>query len=311
MGHITFINAMNLLFDNNLDMFTLFRNVNMSYLTVVVPMLIILSNNVHTNPGPSMVKKSRQLNICHSNIRSLSRAKLLAVKTSLSNAFDIITLSETHLTANVTSDVFDIKGFHRIIRKDRNGPGGGVAMFIKENLCYKRLIQYEHNDIEALWIQINSSQGKFIICCAYRPPHDTQFWDRISAVIDDIKLNHTSNLLILGDLNADFQTPNGKKLKNFCTSQNFHILIDKPTRITANSSTILDQILTNCPAFIEQTSVDPPIGTSDHCTITAKLKFNIVNEKPYERHIWDYGKADFKGFKTALAEYDFDPCFDA
>ena len=92
--HITWINVMTLSLLSYLNMLILFTFVNISFLTVVVPILVIRSKNVHTNPGPIMVKKSHQLNICHSNIRSLSRAKLLAVKTSLSNAFDIITLSE-------------------------------------------------------------------------------------------------------------------------------------------------------------------------------------------------------------------------
>ena len=288
----------------------IFTFVNLCFLIAVVPILLILANNIHKNPGPLPLKKCRQLNICHSNIRSLSRAKLLAIQTSLSSAFDIITLSETHLSANVTSDVFDLKGFHGIIRKDRNGYGGGVAIYVKENLIYKRQHQYERNDIEAVWIQINSSQGKFLICCAYRPPTDTEFWDRFSSVLDDVKSDFTSNVLILGDLNADFNTANGKKMKELCISQNCQYLINQPTRITATTSTVLDQIITNSPAFIESVSVGQPLATSDHCTISVKIRFDIPKEKPYERHIWDYKKADFLGYKQAIANYDFGPCFE-
>ena len=77
-------------------------------------------------------------------------------------------------------------------------------------------------------------------------------------------------------------------------------LIEEPTRITTHSATVLDQILTNAPAFMEQIHVSDPISTSDHCTISAKLKFDIPKETPYERHIWQYDKADFDGFRKAI-----------
>ena len=44
--------------------------------------------------------------------------------------------------------------------------------------------------------------------------------------------------------------------------------------------------------------------------VFVKLKFNIPKEKPYERHIWQYDKADFIGFRKALTEYNFDACFE-
>ena len=66
-------------------------------LTAVIPLLLILSADVHQ--GPSLNHKCCQLNKCHYNIRRC--AKLLAIQTTLKNAFDIITLSETHLMHNV------------------------------------------------------------------------------------------------------------------------------------------------------------------------------------------------------------------
>ena len=114
----------------------------------------------------------------------------------------------------------------------------------------------------------------------------------------------------MGDLNADFLTGNGDRLKTFCALNNLQYLINEPTRITANSATVLDQIITNCPAFIESTAVGQPVSTSDHCMVSVKIKFNIPKEKPYERHIWQYDKADFHGFRNALSEYNFEPCFE-
>ena len=44
----------------------------------------------------------------------------LAIKMSLAEVCDIITISETHLHAGIPDDFFDLTGFHNIIRNDRS-----------------------------------------------------------------------------------------------------------------------------------------------------------------------------------------------
>ena len=276
----------------------------------LIKLLLVMANDVERNPGPQNSQKVKKLRICHSNVRSLSRAKLLAIKTTLSGAFDIITLSETHLSNNVTNDVFSLKGYHDIIRKDRDGAGGGVAVYIKDDIYFKRMANYEKQNIEAIWFQIKSKSGKFMICCVYRPPTNFEFWDDFSEVLDEVKINYTSNIIIIGDLNADFKTHNGIKMLSMCRLYNMEHLINDPTRITTTSATVLDQALTGSPAFIEKVEIQPPLSTSDHCTIALELKFDLPKEKPYERHIWQFDKGNFEGFRDALRIADFDSCFD-
>jgi len=69
-------------------------------------MLILLSGDVEQNPGPNCIK-TKSLSICHSNVRSLTRSKLLAIKSSLCDIYDVITLSETYLHAGLGDDVLD------------------------------------------------------------------------------------------------------------------------------------------------------------------------------------------------------------
>jgi len=56
---------------------------------------------------------------------------------------------------------------------------------------------------------------------------------------------------LLGDLSADFNTINGKKVIDLCNRQNLEFLINEPTRITSSSATILYQIITNVPNFVK------------------------------------------------------------
>ena len=109
------------------------------------------------------------------------------MKTSLANLYDIITLSETHLHQGIEDDLFEIEGFHDIIRNDRNVHGGGVAIYVKSNIVFKRHFEFESPSIEAIWISVQTQQGKITICCCYRPPNKTDFWDEFDTVIDQVK----------------------------------------------------------------------------------------------------------------------------
>ena len=143
--------------------------------------------------------------------------------------------------------LFKLQGFHDIIRKDRtDGQGGGVAVYVRENIAYKRLFNFEVAGVEAVWLSIQTIEGKISVCC-YRPPNRADFRDEFDVMINNIKqANVAFYMFILGDLNADLKTCNGNKPTQLCYEHNLQYLVNEPTRITT-SQTILDQILTNAP----------------------------------------------------------------
>ena len=48
-------------------------------------------------------------------------------------------------------------------RVDRNRDGGGVRMYIKDDIQYKKRFDFEHADIEAIWLEIKQVHRKPII----------------------------------------------------------------------------------------------------------------------------------------------------
>ena len=62
--------------------------------------------------------------------------------------FAIITLSETFLGQNSYID-FSIAGFHSIIRRDRPSFGGGLAVYVREEIVYKRKSAFEN-----MWFEV-------------------------------------------------------------------------------------------------------------------------------------------------------------
>ena len=89
---------------------------------------------------------------------------------------------------------------------------------------------------------------------------------------------------ILGDLNFDLlkkeETYYIKKYKEFYSMYGFKQLIDKPTRITENSASLLDHVLTNSKDRVSQSGVIN-IGLSDHQLVYCTRK--ITREK-YHKH---------------------------
>nr|CAI5863903.1 unnamed protein product [Callosobruchus analis] len=82
--------------------------------------------------------------------------------------YDIIGISETWLNCNISDDLIQISGYS-FVRRDRNGRGGGVGMFVRNNLAYSVIHAECHTFLEEIWIEIKFEKVKYAIGCSYRP----------------------------------------------------------------------------------------------------------------------------------------------
>ena len=129
---------------------------------------------------------------------------------------------------------------------------GGVAMYIHKNINYQIIEnQIQMCDSECLWIKIKNIDAKLTLGVVYRHPRTQtaeQFLDDFSKCLDS--LNKDSECYyILGDFNINLEIE-----KNIPISMRYLImlisygafpLITKPTRVTENSSSIIDHIISN------------------------------------------------------------------
>ena len=137
-----------------------------SFFSLLNRLLLLMSGNIHSNPGPTVDTK---FNIVHINCRSLTQDKKILIEAE-SNKFDVITLSETWLKDKHSNQDLKIEGFHNIIRRDRpNNVGyGGVGIYIKSKHYCKHRPDLEVNNLEAVWIETNIDRKSFIIGSFYR-----------------------------------------------------------------------------------------------------------------------------------------------
>lgn len=88
------------------------------------------------------------------------------------NLVDILTKNESRPDYTSNGEI-NIPGYV-IERKDRNRSGGGVCLYFRNTISYKRL-PHQEDDLEFLFIQVSKSKLRpFIVGTWNRPPPGLQ-----------------------------------------------------------------------------------------------------------------------------------------
>ena len=91
---------------------------------------------------------------------------------------------------------------YSLIRKDWNRKGGGVACYIRSNICFNSQ-NYLSDEIENISFDLLLPKTKPIsIAIVYKPPTDNHFLDYLSRGLNDFNLME-NDLFILGDTNIN------------------------------------------------------------------------------------------------------------
>ena len=122
---------------------------------------------------------SRGLKIVHQNAKGLlSNHHLLEsfvnkTSSNIESNIDVFCVSEAHIK---DGDIYDNNSLYSLsgyifLQRNRNvGTGGGVGVFLKHEMKFKRRYGSE-NPLESLWIEICFKNPKSVLIgCYYRPP---------------------------------------------------------------------------------------------------------------------------------------------
>ena len=234
------------------------------------------------NDGAIPPMQRKGIKIAHLNCRGLL-GKIDDLKQLLSFVpFNVMCFTETFLDDSVSDGEVYIPGY-RLYRNDRNRNGGGVAIFIDENLSPK-LIPITNCNVEALSIEILPPKQKpFKICVIYRPPNaDVQSFYEIEEYISKL-CNGISDVIVLGDFNCNMDPSvdcyKAKKLNDIAVLYQLDQLINGYTRIAENSKSIIDLILTNNKEYHSESGIYATT-ISDHFLIyTIYGRCNVKNKE--------------------------------
>ena len=83
---------------------------------------------------------------------------------------DILMISETKVDPSFPSSQFPIESVSSPFRLDRNSSGGGIMLFVREEIPSKLLSEYKPNSsVENIFIDINLRSKKWLLSCSYNP----------------------------------------------------------------------------------------------------------------------------------------------
>ena len=158
------------------------------------------------------VKFLNRLIFASLNINSI-RNKFIMLSDLVRGNVDVLFVCETKIDQTFPSSQFVIPGFTTPYRLDRTGNGGGVMLYIREDIPSRRIPSELSVSLECCFVVINQYKKKWLIIGTYNPTEDmiSPHLDVMRKCIDGF-LREYENFVIMRDFNSQ---PNDNVLKEF------------------------------------------------------------------------------------------------
>ena len=212
----------------------------------------------------SLLKKTVQNNdysqcfsVLHFNIRSMPK-NLNNFEQYLqchSHNFKIIGFSETWLS-EINSQNYTLSGYNIENNFRINKSGGGVSVCVRHDIEYRLRndLSLLNSNLESIFIEIPKSEFNsiktIIVGILYRPPNTAieEFNDSLNDILKQV-ITKNYTIYLLGDFNINLLNidshSHSSDFLDLMYSYGFMPLINKPTRVTSQSATIIDHIYCN------------------------------------------------------------------
>lgn len=228
----------------------------------------------------------KNINYLHCNIRSIgcNFDQFLVFIQSLNIPLHVIILTETWHGRN-DSRVYSIPGFQMHCSPSIINKNDGIIIFASNKLDEVEFDVLNIIECNSVLLKFRILNMKYLACCIYRSPsfHDTSlFLNSLSNYLQEIKRNnnsHNTHIALIGDININLLSndPHVTEYIDALNFQNFHSLINKPTRVTVNTNTCLDHIFVNNVIISEGVIIRSDV--TDHDVVMLTIK-NSGNRRP-------------------------------
>ena len=177
------------------------------------------------------IKNVNRLIIGTLNINFIA-PKFEQLKEVIGNHLDIFTIQETKIDKSFPEDQFEIEGYHKPYRLDRDKHGGGVLIYVREDIPTKLLVKHNFTkNIEGIFIEINLRKTKFVFFGAYRSEKhithgisEVEFFEQVGLALD--VYSSYDKFLLAGDFNTEEED---EALNNFLFERNAKNLVKEKT----------------------------------------------------------------------------------
>ena len=162
------------------------------------------------NPGTEIddhslhaIAKSKGLKIASLNVNSLLK-HIDEIRVLLEKyTFDILAINESKIDNSIPGNEIHVIGYD-LIRNDRNRYGGGVVLYVRDNIPFSVRNNLIPNQLEMVCIEVSRPYNKsFLISTWYRPPNSNlDIFDEWALFLSKCD-NENCELIIIGDFNCD------------------------------------------------------------------------------------------------------------
>ena len=160
---------------------------------------------------------------------------------------DILMVSETKIDNSFQVGNFVTDEFSTPYRLDHDNNGGGITLYVREDIPSKLVATDEKNQIESFYVELNLRNEKSIINCSYNS-NKTIICNHLDALSTYLNLHSTKyeKIVILGDFNVGTDE---QHIKAFCDNYNLTSLIKQQSTCYKypNNPTCIDLILSKLP----------------------------------------------------------------
>ena len=255
-------------------------------------------------------KQANSITIIHSNCRSLlPKIDHLRLLIS-SHSPNVVAITETWLDSTISNSELFIPGY-QLVRRDRDLHGGGVGLYIRDNLSFSLL--FSHPSAELLVVELNLRHSSMLCGVFYLPPSsDGSDLSSVETALEQLSPSKLKSLTLLGDFNIDRSPSSRHPLLNNITSIEDKLglkqIVTFPTRTTVTTESLIDHVyISECQPHLPCIHL-PPLSGSDHDTLLVTLSnCQISYQRMKHLKVLLYNKADFERANETLHVYQLQP----
>ena len=238
------------------------------------------------------------------NARSVLPKRFDLLAYICSHRVDIMAITETFLDSSIADAEF-CPASYLLFRRDRSRHGGGVLIFVRDNLQVSPRDDLSSLCDELLCLEVHTITGPVIFGVFYRPP--TQCVNNLVALNNLLLSVSQYPIVLCGDFNLPsidwsitFPATSSSVANFMCdlVRDNYlHQMVVSPTR----HQSLLDLVLTNQPDMVAGVKVVDNLPLTDHDAVQFTLNVITSPQTPCKRSLYNYKKADLLLLRDILS----------
>lgn len=193
----------------------------------------------------------------------------------------VICLVETRITADLEDKEVEIEGYRAAHTLSASRHTGGASIYIKSEVKFRTIVKIIlEKNMWLIGVSVRINHQKYNILNIYHSPssNDGEFLDKVEEILCEYATK-PDTFIVTGDFNINLskQTFYARKLINIIQGNGLYQIVRDFTRVTQNSSTVIDLVITGEKHLDHKVHFTPKI--TDHSIITIEFPQPEVNEQ--------------------------------